>query len=100
MPWMSLLLVYTAAALVATVLSRRWLAGQWWRFARTLLVCTLILLLGAIIAEERELWIVPGSTGLYLLEVPVETFLIIVPTLVNSLLLYLLLSKLLSRNRK
>jgi len=97
MPWMSLIVAYTAAALVATVLSRRLLAGQWWRFSRTLLVGTLLLLLGDAIAEERSLWTVPRPSGLYVLELPIETVLIVASTLVNSLLLYLLASKLLRR---
>lgn len=99
MPWMSLIVAYTAAALVATVLCRRLLAGQWWRYARTLLVGTVILLLGDAIAEERSLWVVPRSSGLYVLEIPIETVLIVASTLVNSLLLYLLVSRFLSRDR-
>ena len=90
MPWAELIYAYLAAMLAAIVLGRRLVGGAWWAYCRTLLFGTLILLLADALAEERGLWDVPEPVGLFVLEVPVETVLLVLATLMNSLLLYLL----------
>lgn len=97
MPWAELIYVYLAAMLVATALGRRLIGGAWWPYCRTLLFGTLILVLADAIAEERGLWTVPEPIGLFVLEVPLETVLLVLATLMNSLLLYLLVSRRRSR---
>lgn len=90
MSWIDFVYLYTGVMLIATLACRRLLTGRWWRYTRTLAAGTLVLLLGDAIAEERELWVVPKPVGIYILEVPAETVLLILASLASSLLPYLL----------
>ena len=98
MTWTSFTVAYASVALLAVILCRRLFRRRWGHLARTLIFCTLLLLLGDAIAEQRGLWLIPQPAGVVFIDLPVENLLVVVATLLNSLLPYLLLKDRSSRS--
>ena len=88
--WIALIGPYMALMILLSMLCRHLFRNKFTRVVRTLLAGTLLLMLGEIIAEERGLWIIPSSSGVYFLKAPVEGALLVLATLLNSLLAYLI----------
>lgn len=91
MSWLPFTLLYLGATGVAAYLGRRLLSPHWGRLVRVILFGTLLLLLGDAIATQRALWEIQRTAELYLLGAPIENFILVVATLLNSLLPYLYL---------
>ena len=91
MPWLPLIGIYLAAMVLMTWRSRSLLAGNGRALARTLAVGTLLLALGEIIGEERELWSITHGSGLLVFKAPIEGAALVLATLLNCLLPYLML---------
>ncbi len=91
MTWSELVATYAIVALLTAALAWPHFKSQSRRFARTLALGTAILVLGDIIAEQRDLWIIPQPAGPLLLGAPIENVLWAAASLSLSLSLYLLL---------
>lgn len=93
MTWTSFTLTYAALILCFTIMYRRLFAGAAMCLVRTLIFGTLLLLLGDALAEQRGLWLIPRPRGVYILDLPVENSIIVLATLLNSLVPYLILRR-------
>ncbi len=93
MSWLPLVGLYLLLMVGLFWCFRRCFTGRYQALLRTLLAGILLLMLGELIAEERGLWVIPGSTGLYFLEAPIEGALLVLATLLNSLIPYVVLER-------
>ena len=93
MSWLGLIEIYAGIMILALLLSWKRFAGKRGRLIRTLLSGTLLLFLGELVAEERGLWFIPASSGIFFMSAPVEGAILVLATLLNSLLPYVLLAR-------
>ena len=99
MSWVPFVMAYAALTLVlGTILHLTGILRiNSLPIARAVVVISALLLLGELIAEERGLWVIPMHSGFLLMRTPIESILLIVTTVVNSLQLYVLVGFLMSR---
>jgi uncharacterized membrane protein len=89
MTWPQFVPLFVAVTCVALFLTRRRFAGKWVALAQVTIFVTCLTFLIDYPAEQRQFWTFGKTSGLYLLDTPVENHVFVAACAINIMIVYL-----------
>jgi hypothetical protein len=91
--WPEFLAVFVAATAIAAFLARSYFAGRWLRLGQVTLFIVSVCFLLDYPAEDRRIWSFRHTTGITILDTPIENHIFVGACVVDIMIIYLIVKE-------